>query len=89
MLQVTFISSESKEQFTANTNPEAGTFTVSGVDGKGIKPGRYKIAINARVGFSPSDPDLFDNKFSAEKTQILRDVKAGEDVVIDIDKPQG
>lgn len=89
VLQVVFISTEGKEQFQAKTNPDAGTFEVEGTDGKGIPPGRYKIAITARVGFSPGDPDLFDGKFSPEKTQILRDIKPGDEVVIDIDKPQG
>lgn len=89
MLQVNFIAIDSKEQHTATTDPNFGSFEVTGPGGKGIKPGKYKITVSARVGFSPSDPDLFDNKFSAEKSQIVREVKAGEDIVIDLDKPQG
>lgn len=88
-LQITFISGETKEQFPATANADAGTFEVRGVDGKGIKPGRYKIAVTGRLGTGPDSPDYFKGQFSAEKTQILRDVKAGEEVVIDISNPQG
>jgi hypothetical protein len=62
-----------------------GTFTVPGPEGKGIKPGQYKIAITATVG----GPDYFGDKFSEEKTPIVREVKAGEDIVIDLAKPNG
>jgi len=88
-LQVIFISGDTKEQFPASTNADAGTFEVLGYEGKGIKPGRYKIAVVGRIGISPDTPDYFKGLFTPEKTQILRDVKAGEEVVIDISKPQG
>jgi hypothetical protein len=71
------------------TNAQGGTFEVPGLDGKGIKPGRYRIAIVGRVGISPETPDYFKGMFTRDKTQILRDVKPGEEVVIDIAKPQG
>jgi hypothetical protein len=88
-LQVTFIAAETKEQFSANANADAGTFEVKGPDGKGIKPGRYRIAVTAQLGFGPDTPDYFKGMFTQEKTQILRDIKEGEEVVIDVAKPQG
>lgn len=89
VLQVVLISADGKDQYTAKTNSDTGTFEVAGPDGKGIAPGRYKIAVTAKVGLSPSDPDLFGGRYAADKTQILRDIKDGEDVVIDVSKPQG
>jgi hypothetical protein len=88
-LQVTFISAEGKEEYEAKTNPEAGTFEVSGPDGSGIKPGRYKIAVVGSRAAGSAESDYFKGRFSPEKTKIVRDVKPGDDVVIDIAKPQG
>jgi hypothetical protein len=89
VLQVTFIDAQTGESFDAKTYPEAGTFEVTGADGKGIKPGRYRIAVTARYGFGEDTPDYFRGRFTPEKTQIVRDIHAGEDVVIDIAKPNG
>lgn len=83
-LTVAFVPAEGGDQQFAVVNLEAGTFEVVG-DGKGIKPGRYKIAVTATVG----GQDYFGGKFAADKTQIVREVKAGEEVVIDVTKPQG
>ncbi|AWM41919.1 hypothetical protein GobsT_69540 [Gemmata obscuriglobus] len=88
-LSIVFISSDTKESYTADVNADAGTFQVKGIDGKGIKAGRYRIAVTGRMGISPDTPDYFGGKFTPEKTQILRDVKAGDEVVIDVAKPQG
>ncbi len=83
-LTLTFIAVEGSDQQFAVVNLETGTFEVLG-DGKGIKPGKYKIALTAAVG----GPDYFGGKFAADKTQIVREVKAGEEIVIDVTKPQG
>ncbi len=52
-----------------------------------LVPGTYKITIGAGAGMN--SPDYFGGKFSQEKTQIKREIKAGEDIVIDVAKPQG
>jgi hypothetical protein len=83
-LSVVFVS-ESGEQFPATVNADTGTFEVTGPDGKGIKPGRYKVAVTAGVGVG----DYFGDKYAPDKTQVVRDVKPGEEVVIDLSKPQG
>ena len=84
-LVVLFIPVDGSGPTSAVVNLETGTFEVPGTDGKGIKPGRYKIAVTAGVGGG----DYFDNIFTAEKTQIIRDIQPGEEVVIDVSKPQG
>ncbi len=88
-LQVIFISVDDKRTFQAKSNPEAGTFEVPGDDGKGILPGRYKIAVLGRMGFSPDIPDYFKGQYTEANTKIVRDIKEGDEVVIDIAKPQG
>jgi len=90
IVRIAFIPTERTEQFPAKYVAESGTFEVSGTHGKGIKPGRYKIVITA--GHTPGGKvsgDYFGGKFSREQTQIIREVKAGEEIAIDVAKPQG
>ncbi|HEY1186286.1 MAG TPA: hypothetical protein VGE74_01455 [Gemmata sp.] len=84
-LTVVFIPAEGGSNASAVVNADAGTFEVNGPDGKGIKPGKYKVAITATVGGG----DYFGGKFAPEKTQIVREVKPGEEIVIDVSKPNG
>jgi hypothetical protein len=84
-LVVSFIPVESGETTNANVSADTGTFEANGTDGKGIKPGKYKIAVTATVGGA----DYFGGKFAPDKTQIIRDVKPGEEIIIDVSKPQG
>jgi hypothetical protein len=88
-LHIVFISAEGKERYDAKTNAEAGTFEVSGPEGTGIKPGRYKISVVGSQTAGTGGPDYFKGRFTPEKTKIVRDVKPGDDVVIDIAKDQG
>lgn len=54
-----------------------------------LKPGKYKIVLTAG-NLPPGTPDPFGGKFTQEKSKIVRDLnKDGEDIVIDISKPQG
>jgi len=85
-------SKETKEQFPAKFHPESSTFEVPGPKGKGIKPGRYKIAITANYVPTSRDADggdYFGGVFTREKTQISREVKEGEEIIIDVSKPKG
>jgi hypothetical protein len=92
VLRIVFISKDDKEQFFAKYNAETSTFEVSGTKGRGIKAGKYKISITAN--FSPNsrdaqNSDYFGDQFSREKTQIMREVKSGEEITIDVSKPKG
>ena len=69
----------------ANVDAGTGTFEAKGPDGKGIKPGRYKIALTG----PPGGPDPFGGKFTSDKTKIVREVTAGAEIVIDVSKPEG
>ncbi len=68
------------------TDVEKCMFELVGTDGKGIPPGKYRVAI--RMGaFSLGDEDggdLLKGRFSRERSKIEIEVKEGEDVVIDI-----
>jgi len=87
-LQILFFAGEGTQQYSADVNAEMGTFEVKG-DGKGIPPGRYKIAITAKHGFGPDTPDYFRGRYSQENTKIIREIKPGDEIVIDVTKPEG
>jgi hypothetical protein len=91
-LRIVFISIEDKEQYFAKYNAETSTFEVSGSSGRGIRAGRYKISITANYAPNSRDAnsgDYFNGQFTREKTQIIREVKPGEEIIIDVAKPNG
>lgn len=89
LLEIRFIPAGGGEDYGAETQPETGTFVVKGPGDKGIPPGRYKIAITARHGIGEEVPDYFKGRYTPENTQIIRDIKPSEEVVIDVSKPEG
>ncbi len=82
-VQVIFTPVGSKEQTLALLNLNTMTFNAT------LKPGQYRIAVLAKAGAAPDTPDYFKGAYSPERTQILREIKAGEEIVIDLSKPQG
>jgi hypothetical protein len=114
-VRIVFIHLQSKEQFPAKFYPESSSFEVKGTNGKGIKPGRYRISVMATYSLSPPNRgntqsdnkasndgktgndtktqnenksgDYFGEKFTKEKSPINRDVKAGEEIIVDVAKP--
>jgi hypothetical protein len=93
------------EPFTADVDQANATFSVPGRDGYGIPPGKYRIAVTqkmTRETFDATKPqpkkgwkgvdretDTLANRFSLESSPIVREVKTGEELVIDLDKPTG
>jgi hypothetical protein len=74
---------------TAGKNPEPtkpnndGTFEVVGRDGKGIAPGKYKVAVEACDPYPGNDK--LGGKFTPAKTTLQVDVGKGE-VIVDVGK---
>ncbi len=60
-----------------------GSFELIGADGKGIPPGKYRVAVTLGA---EGGADQLKGKFSREKSKIEVEVKEGEDLVIDIAK---
>jgi hypothetical protein len=89
-LQIIFIrlgTAEAGSESPANViSATEGTFELAGPDGRGIAPGRYRVVvILAPVG---SD-DIFKGKYDKNKSKLEVEIKGGEDLVIDLDKPTG
>jgi len=87
-LQIQFIPEEPGEMYLTTINdPATGGFELTGSDGRGIKLGKYKVSIQLNTG--PGTPDGFGGKYSPEKTPFKVEVKDGEEIVIDVNKPKG
>jgi hypothetical protein len=84
-LQVTFIKIggvDAGTEYEARiTDAANGAFDLIGADGKGIPPGKYRVAVTVAPFGSP---DQLKGKYSREKSKIEIEVKPGEDVVIDL-----
>ena len=88
-LQIQFTPVEGGDTYYAAFNGESSTFEVKGNDGKGIKPGKYKVFLTV-VGGPPGTPEIFNGKFARDKSKIERDIAVdGPEIVIDISKPAG
>jgi hypothetical protein len=75
-----------RDVYAANFDREDGTFQAAGKDGKGLPPGKYRVAVAHLRG----KRDLLNNAFDESKSPFVYDVDAStEEIVIDIAKPKG
>ena len=90
------------EPFWAEVDQANGKFSVPGTEGRGIPPGRYRVAVTqkmTREAFNAANPkakkglnrekDMLANSFGLETSPIIREVKTGGELSIDLDKPSG
>ena len=65
----------------------SGAFTIPGLLGNGLPPGKYRIAVQQWDPFPKTDK--LGGKFSKQSTKIVREVTGKEEVLIDVSKPEG
>jgi hypothetical protein len=88
------------EPYLADLNPEDGTFSVPGAEGKGIPPGKYRVAISQRLTRDAvekaskakrkvvnRDADSLASQFGMATSPIMRDLTSSCEVTIDMDHP--
>jgi hypothetical protein len=72
--------------YVAEFNPRDGTFWVSGKDGRGMPPGKYRITVEVLEHHK----DVFKGAFDQDRSPFVRDVDAHtSEVVLDVEKPNG
>jgi hypothetical protein len=69
--------------YIAAYNRADGTFRAMGPDGKGIPPGKYRIALE----HLKKKKDLFRGAFDGDRTPIVREVQGSTEILIDLDHP--
>ena len=86
------------DQYQADLEDD-GSYKVPGPEGKGIPPGKYRIAVTQKMlreAFEAlknkpkkmvRDDDLLKDQFGPMKSPIVREIKGPIDLVIDMDKP--
>ena len=77
---ITFIPEGGKGAIGTSTRPD-GTFVVTGTDGKGIAPGKYKVAVQAWDPYPRKDK--LGGKYNEANTRLTVEVGTGE-VVLDV-----
>ena len=91
------------EPFQALFNPKDSTFSVPGPDGHGIPAGKYRVAVaqtlkgealkreevaaGKKKKAYDRDTDLLKDRFSPERSPIVRVLEAPSEWKIDLDKP--
>ena len=69
--------------YVAEFNGSDGTFIVKGKDGKGMPPGKYRVALEHMQGRR----DAFKGAFDAERSPfIVRVQSASDEIMVDLDK---
>jgi hypothetical protein len=71
------------ESYAAVFDNDDGSFKVTGRDGKGLPPGKYRIAIE----HLKKKQDLFKGAFSGKRTPIVREITGSDEIIIDLDHP--
>jgi hypothetical protein len=70
--------------YYAEVDQATGTFRPAGKNGRGMPPGKYRVAVE----LMKKKKDKFGGKFDAEKSPFVFDVDGRtSEVVIDLDKP--
>jgi len=112
LVSVTFVGMEiqdaagkktqSSEPFLAAFDQVSGTFSVPGHEGRGIPPGKYRVAVTQKMSREAFDAakktgtikkgvdketDMLAGQFSLTTSPIIREVKTGGQLVIDLDHP--
>jgi hypothetical protein len=83
----------------ADLNDSDGSFKILGPEGRGIAPGKYRVAVTQRYSREAfealkgklkgmvRDDDLLQDKFGPMTSPIVREIYGSVDLVIDLDKP--
>jgi hypothetical protein len=72
-----------KNTYAADFNGADGTFRAAGPDGRGIPPGKYRVALEYLRGRK----DLFKGAYDGDRSPYVFDVSAGmSEMVIDVAK---
>ena len=74
-----------KNTYAASFNGANGTFRAVGADGKGIPPGKYRVAVEHE---GKKGKDLFKGAYDGDRSPFVFDIdsRSGE-IVIDLDRP--
>jgi hypothetical protein len=73
-----------KNTYASTYNGADGTFRAHGPDGKGIPPGKYRIAIEHEAGRK----DRFQGAYDGDRSPFVFDIDARtREIVIDLDNP--
>jgi hypothetical protein len=91
---------QSGEPYLAEYDQASGTFTVPGPDRQGIPSGKYRIAVTQKMEREALDAikqgtkkrvnretDMLADRFGVGTSPIIREVKASQEVTIDLDRP--
>jgi hypothetical protein len=71
------------DYYVAEYNRADGTFQVAGKDGKGMPPGKYRVAVE----LDRKRKDLLGGKYDADRSPFVFDVDGRtSEIVIDLDK---
>lgn len=74
-------SDDLSRSYLVKFNRADGTFQVTGADGKGVPPGKYRVT----VALMKNHKDEFKGRFNAKNSPLLCEVKnASEEITLDL-----
>ena len=70
------------DSFFAIYSPTDGTFKVGGPDGKGLRPGKYRISVSKGA---MGRPDELEEAFSRDTSPLTVEIPAASSVNLEVD----
>jgi len=89
LVQITFVpilpnGEPPRDHYYANIDDAKGTFVAAGKTGRGLPPGKYRVAVQ----LMKKKKDQYSGKFDQVKSPYIFDIDAKtKEIVIDVDKP--
>jgi hypothetical protein len=77
---------ETPERFSTRVVQDSGAFEITGKDGKGVPPGKYKIGLVVMLPKPTAESEHWNQAFSGGKSPIMRDITSPEPLTIDLAK---
>jgi hypothetical protein len=84
VVQLRFVGKDADDYYQADVQPD-GSFTVVGRDGRGIPPGKYKVAVKVLDPYGPMARDRYNSRYDDKVTTLEKEVNGRDEIIVNLE----